>query len=75
MNEIRHRTIDFFIALFIAFLLIQGVQWILGYADWHFAYPWNKIAFVIITILVWSPWRKLNLPKHNADNNDLFPGA
>ena len=73
LTEIRYRAIELLWALFATIILLQLTQWILGMFDWHIAYPWNRIAFVIMTILLWSPWRPIHGAK-NAGNNDLFPG-
>lgn len=73
LTEVRYRAAELLWSLFAAIILLSLTQWILGMCDWHIAYPWNRAAFVVVTILIWSPWRKLNLPK-NQGNNDLFPG-
>lgn len=61
------------LAIIPAFLIATGIQWALGVCDITPKAIWFKGAFLVLTLLFWSPWQKYKPRPKNAGNNDLFP--
>lgn len=75
MEVVKYRFVSFCYALLLAMVLTKCTQWALSYW-WDITAKslWFQGGFLILTILLWAPWKKPNLPPKNDGNNDLFPG-
>lgn len=73
-DKCKYRFVTFLFAMLWSLLITKGAEWALGVCDITPKTYWFQGAFLVLTLLLWAPWRKCKLPARNEGNNDLFPG-